>query len=60
MPRTQDSIVSLAQKIQALTLVEHDVSTKEVKELSEVFRRSITNLKKRHEKETMIRASLVY
>ena len=47
MTRPQDNTLTLAQRLQALTLVEHGVSAKSVEEITEVSTRSISHIKKK-------------
>ena len=47
MTRPQDNKLTLAQRLQALTLVEHGVSAKRVEEITEVSTRSISHIKKK-------------
>ena len=47
MTRPQDNTLTLAQRLQALTLVEHGVLAKRVEEITEVSTRSISHIKKK-------------
>ena len=47
MTRPQDNTLTLAQRLQALTLVEHGVSAKRVEEITEVSTRYISHSKKK-------------